>query len=151
MDWYEQAVTGGIEAGWIDKSASTKRLNGLEIVHKKMDPDSQAALPPMVICSQSIRIGGLTLQRDTPDGFVFVYLSPTLEHEWHINATFAVAHELAHVVLGHGKYRLRNKAEADADEKAASDLADTWVPEHSRFLRLLGRVEELEKLEHSSE
>src|SRR5260370_37070594 len=69
--------------------------------------------------------GGATLRRDIPLSCAFVYLSPTLEKEHCINATWAVAHELAHVTLGHGHYRQRIKAQVDADEKAASDLAGT--------------------------
>jgi hypothetical protein len=151
MDWYERAITDGIEQGWIDRSGSAKRLNGLEEVHKAMPKEMQAALPPLIIFSPGLRTGGLVLRRDLPPGFAFVYLSPTLEYEFHINATWAVAHEFAHVVLGHGHYRLRNQAEMDADEEAASDLADKWVPKHnpeqSRLLELLSKGELAAKLE----
>lgn len=151
MDWYEQAVAEGVEQGWIDRTGSSHRLNGLEEVHKAMPKEMQAALPPLIIFSPGLDIGGLVLRRDLPPGFAFVYLSPTLEHELHINATWAVAHEFAHVVLGHGHYRLRNQAQRDADEKAASDLADTWVPKHnpeqSRFLKLLTKGKAAVKLE----
>src|SRR5579862_9181478 len=127
-DWFEQGVTDGIELGWIDRQGSKKRLNGLEIIHRVMPKEMQAALPPLIIFSPSLGTGGLVLRRNPPPEFAFVYLSPTLEHELHINATWAVAHEFAHLALGHGHYRKRNPAEVAADEKAASDLADTWVP-----------------------
>lgn len=150
-DWYEQAITDGVEQGWIDRSASRNRLNGLEEVHKKMPKEMQAALPPLIIFSPPLVAGGLTLRRKIPPDFAFIYLSPTLEKELCINATWAVAHEFAHVVLGHGYYRLRNQAEVAADEKAASDLADAWVPkynpENSRFLNLLSKGEKAMKLE----
>ena len=151
MDWYEQAITYGVEQGWIDRSGSTKRLNGFEEVRQKMPKEMQAVLPPLIIFSPHLYAGGATLRREIPLSYAFVYLSPALEKELCINATWAVAHELAHVVLGHGYYRLRNKAQVDADEKAASDLADTWVPKHnpenSRFLKLLSKGEEAIKLE----
>jgi len=151
QDWYEQAITYGVEQGWIDRPGSAKRLNGLEEVRKKMPKEMQAALPQLIIFSPGLDVGGATLRRDIPLSYAFVYLSPTLEKEHCINATWAVAHELAHVVLGHGHYRQRNKAQVDADEKAASDLADTWVPKHnpenSGFLKLLSKGEEAIKLE----
>jgi hypothetical protein len=150
-DWYEQAITYGIEQGWIDRSGSSHRLNGLKEVHKAMPKEAQAALPPLIIFSPSLGTGGLVLLRELPPGFAFVYLSPTLEHEFHINTTWAVAHEFVHLALGHGHYRKRNAAEVAADEKAASDLADTWVrksnPENSRFERLLNMGKEALKLE----
>jgi hypothetical protein len=150
-DWYEQAITYGIERGWIDRPGSKNRLNGLDEVRKKMPKAMQAALPPLIIFSPGLAVGGVTLRREIPLSYAFIYLSPTLEEERCINATWAVAHELAHVVLGHGHYRLRNQAEVAADEKAASDLADTWVPKHnpenSRFGRLLNKGEEALKLE----
>jgi hypothetical protein len=150
-DWYEQAITDGVEQGWIDRSGSRNRLNGLEEVHKKMPGDVQAALPPLIIFSPPLAAGGLTLRREIPPGYAFIYLSPTLEKEFCVNATWAIAHEFAHVVLRHGHYRLRHQAEVDADEKAASDLADTWIPksnpEKSRFLNFLNKGEEATRLE----
>jgi hypothetical protein len=93
----------------------------------------------------------ITLRREIPHGCAFIYLSPTLEKEYCINATWAVAHEFAHAVLGHGNHRLRNVQEIAADEKAASDLADMWVPknnpENSRCGMLLNKGEEALKLE----
>ncbi len=111
----------------------------------------QAALPPIIIFSPGLAVGGVKLRREILFGYTFVYLSPTLEKEHCINAIWAVAHELAHLVLGHGHYRLRNQAEVAADENAASDLADTWVPKqnpgNSLFGRLLNKGEEALKLE----
>lgn len=151
MDWYEQAVADGVEQGWIDRPGSRNRLNGLEEVHKKMPKEMQSTLPPLIIFSPPLAAGGLTLRREIPPGYAFIYLSPGLEKEHCINATWAVAHEFAHVVLGHGHYRLRNQAQVDADEKAASDLADSWVPKHnpeqSRFLTVLSKGEAAVKLE----
>jgi hypothetical protein len=42
QDWYEQAITYGVELGWIDRPESAKRLNGLEEVRKKMPKEMQA-------------------------------------------------------------------------------------------------------------
>src|ERR1700751_718769 len=141
MDWYERAITDGVEQGWIDRSRSAKRLNGLEEIHTKMPREMQAALPPLIIFSPSLDTAGVVLRRELPPGFAFMYLSPTLEYEFAIDATWTIAHEFAHVVLGHGHYRPRNQAQRDADEKAASDLADKWVPKHKpepiRFLKPL--------------
>ena len=150
-DWYEEAVINGCEQGWIDRLGSKKRLNGLEEVRKKMPKEMQEALPPLVIFSPSLEAGGLVLRRELPPGFAFVYLSPTLEHEFHINVTWAVAHELARVVLGHGHYRQRKQADVLDDEKRVNDLADSWVlkcnPENSQFFRILNRGKEALKKE----
>jgi hypothetical protein len=156
----EQAITYGIEQGWIDRSASKNRLNGLEEVHRKMPKELQTMLPPLIIFSPPLNAGGATFRREIPPSSVFIYLSPTLEKEHCINATWGVAHEFAHVVLGHGHYRLRNQAEVEKDEREASELASKWVPKHnpeqSRFLKLLHMGEEamrrdLEKLQNPEE
>jgi hypothetical protein len=138
MDWYEQAITDGVKQGWIDRPGSRNRLNGLEEVHKRMPKEMQAALPPLVIFSPRLDAGGLTLRREMPLNSAFVYLSPTLEKEHCVDATWAVAHEFAHVALGHGQYRLRTQEQVDADERAASDLALKWgVPKRNPRTRPL--------------
>jgi hypothetical protein len=147
-DWYEQAVTGGIEVGWINPEGTKLRLRALHTIHEQMDKDSQRSMPPMIIFAPSFGTGGQTMRRDMPTNSVFVYLAPSLEYEWQANVDFIVAHELAHVVLGHGKLRQQKPEEVGlpheltTDEIAASDLVAKWKipkvnPEESRFLKLL--------------
>jgi hypothetical protein len=126
MDWFEQAVTGGLDDGWISKTFTKKRMDALREVHKKMGKETQEALPPLVIFAPSIYDAGQTMRREIPTDFAFVYLSPTLEEELYVDVYFAVAHEFAHVVLGHGRKRQRTDIEVEVDENAASDLAVKW-------------------------
>ena len=81
-----------------------------------------------------------------PSDLTFVYLSPTLEFELQVDVDFIVAHELAHLVLGHGRQRQRDQTEVDADENAADELVCRWGylrrdRRDSRFLKLLEKVE----------
>jgi hypothetical protein len=149
-DWIEKAIEESAKRGWLDRAGSAKRLNGLDQVRQRRPKELEAALPPLIIFSMSLDCGGATYRRELSLDHAFVYLSPTLEKETHLSATWAVAHEMAHVVLGHGTERLRTKAEFDADEQAASDLAATWVPKppdpkNSRFLKLMEYGEKSEK------
>ncbi len=157
-DWFEQAVTGGIEAGWISRENTKRRLNALRTAHEKMDPQSQAKLPPtMVIFAPGIHHGGQNMRREMATDLVFVYLSPILEFDWQVDVDFVVAHELAHVVLGHGNKRQLTPEEVGLPhelttaEIAASDLVAKWRipkrnPEESRSFR---RIKELLAFEPS--
>ena len=150
-DWFEQAVTDGLAAGWISRTFTKRRLNALRTVQEKMDKKSQGSLPPMVIFAPSIYDGGQVMRREMPPDFAFVYLSPTLEFDWQVEVDFIVAHELSHVVLGHGRQRQRTHEEvglpheSTAAEIAASELVAKWrIPKwernESRFLKLLEKV-----------
>jgi hypothetical protein len=151
-DWYEQAVADGKQREWIDEADSGRRLLALAKIHKRikeLDPESDRSMPPLIIFSPPLRIGGLHRRATALVEFAFVYLSPLLEYESNDACTFQVAHEIAHAVLavtGRRKYGPRTPAEVDNDEEAASNLVvEKWkLPkiknDERRFLKLLEKV-----------
>jgi hypothetical protein len=127
-------------------------MNALITAQKKMDKASQESLPPMIIFAPSIDVGGMTVRRPVPPEVAFVYLSPTLEYEWQLDVDFIVAHELAHLVVGHGRQRQRTDEQVTADENAVDDLVVTWGYSRrkrtdSHFLRLLEKVRALDSVD----
>ena len=100
-DWYEQAVTGGIQREWIDETDSDRRLLALSEVNeriKNLDPETDKAMPPLVIFSPRL-CAGSHMPAEVPTKFHFIYLPPLLEYETNEHCTFIVAHEIAHAVL----------------------------------------------------
>jgi len=150
-DCFEESVTNGMRLGWVSSEShlTIKRMNALRNARQKMDQDSQDSLPPMVIFMPALS-QGQTMRREILPDSIFLYLSFGLEWEHQVNVDFVVAHELAHVVLGHGKLRQRVPGEEGlpheltTDERAATEMVTgKWkIPklpslDDSIFLRAL--------------
>ena len=89
-------------------------------VFEKVPSEIRNEMPNLLLFAPSPDIQGQVYPQISGDGVpqVFVYLSPELESEnEQVQVTFTVAHELAHVYLGH--YRMNHAdCTAKTDEEA---------------------------------
>ena len=108
--WWDATVVASINAGWFDADfvrdkAVSKRLKALSNLHTKLwRLDKQidfGSLPTVVIFAPTVREGGHVRPGILPTGALFMYLAPTLEFDSQPDVDHTVAHEFAHVVLGH--------------------------------------------------
>lgn len=126
-----------IHAGWfssdmIEGKSYSKRLTALGHLYKKlMDVDLPESLRPIIIFAPPVQHAGHVKQGTPPTGFVFMYLAPTLEFDSQRDVDHIVAHEFAHVLLGH--YANLQKSvvaglphEKQPHEVAADALAAEW-------------------------
>ncbi len=123
----KQSLTPSFEGGWLHRD-SDKRILAVEQVYAQ-GGEALDRMPQVTIFAPPINHAGHALRIPTN---CMVYLSPTLEFEQQWKVNFTVAHEFAHVVLGHhraGNRQMKIKADRHADrpaEKAADDLAESW-------------------------
>jgi hypothetical protein len=133
-DWWKDSVMGSLKAGWLDgrpwDGVPSKRLKALGHMLRKMDEQTQFNLPLMTIFAPWIQAKG-QVKREPAQG-VFVYLPACLEFDNQKDVDHTVAHELAHVVLGHGGNKPYTVAERNLPysqqpwEVAANTLAAAW-------------------------
>jgi hypothetical protein len=170
-DFYYDSWIASIAGGYIHKDMHRpgskawdlvrKRFKAIENVYfrlNKLDPNILNALPPVILFVPSMDWLGLA---KTMEAKPMVYLSPALELEEQSQIDFTLAHELAHVSLGHHRpysgpmlfptepaeraARLaKEQAEVRAWEKAADALAASWgfkraYSRHTRFSKWLQR------------
>jgi hypothetical protein len=138
--WGDSVVTS-LRDEWIKPG---KRFESVRHIHKKIGWDILNALPLMTICAPDLNHSGRVYQ-NTPTG-LFVYLSPNLEFESQRTVDFTVAHEIAHVALGHhepGNEQMSLDASRHRDrpaELAADALAQSWgfsSTKRSRFGKIV--------------
>jgi hypothetical protein len=144
--WFDDTVLASIKDGWFDAdvledTVCSKRLEAFKQLLKGWQKFESASgytedavdfntLPKMVILAPQIQHAGFVAQRQFPSDAILVYLAPTLEFCSQRDVTHTVAHEFAHVVLGH--YRVNVKYDADLpyekqpQEIAANALAAKW-------------------------
>ena len=132
-NFIENTIKASLRRGWLRNDAySQNRYKAVENFFLKADLSVYEvlnALPPITIFTPPLDICGQVL---TMRGGPMVYLYPNLEFESHKYVDFVVAHEFAHLVLGHhvrGNEQMAMTAEKYEDrpaEKAADALAASW-------------------------
>jgi hypothetical protein len=140
-DWFEQSVMESIREGWL--VGDCKRCTAVPLVVNAMGWDVYNTLPIVTIYTPSFN-HYRCVQRTTPTG-VLMYLSPMLELESQAKVNFTVAHEFAHIALGHhlpDNQQMTEQAERHEDrpaERAADALAMSWgfKRKRSQMLRVL--------------
>jgi len=144
--WFDETVIGSVKDGWfandeLDGTMRSKRLRAFSQLLKgwckfesasgyEEDAVDFNSLPKMVIFAPQIQHAGFVTKRQFPSDSILVYLSPTLEFNSQRDVTHTVAHEIAHVVLGHYGVNLKYDAnlpyEKQPQEIAANALAAKW-------------------------
>jgi hypothetical protein len=154
--WFDDSVMASLKSGWLERSdfhknGQSKRFKAVLKVHEKMarsESDPFQTLPTVTFFAPFINHSGEVMRH--PFTGVFVYLCPNLEFESQPRVNFVVAHELAHVALGHHhpeNEQMKLDAETHEDrpaEKAADELAAQWgfaepKRRRSRFVQMVGR------------
>lgn len=158
LNWFDNSVTASIGSGWLDRNefsdaGQSKRFKAILRVWERVSnrfPDENPfdTMPTVTFFAPSANWAGMVM-RTQPIGVV-VYLSPTLEFNSQRDVDHTVAHELAHVSLGHhqpNNVQMNEHAEKHEDrpaEKAADELAAKWgFPRRkrgkSRFVKMVER------------
>jgi hypothetical protein len=128
-DWFQESVQPSMKDGWLTPG---KRLEAVMQVWSKMvrsGEEWELSLPTATFFAPDLVTVGWAMHR-FPNGNV-IYLSPTLEMESLPEVMHTVAHELAHVALGHTKHEILAgqcavKWEDRKHEKDADALAAKW-------------------------
>ncbi|HWR14164.1 MAG TPA: hypothetical protein VN577_05020 [Terriglobales bacterium] len=121
-----------IETGWFDYDRY-KTIQAMQKLCYRVPDDVLDDLPNLTVFAPSTAILGHVM----PSGAgncVFLYLAPSLERKSQAEVDFTVAHEFAHVVLGHYKPGATTlpaecmvSYHGDApSERAADSLAESW-------------------------
>jgi hypothetical protein len=118
-----------IETGWFDYD----RRKTIEAMRKLSERVPEDDLPPLTVFAPSAALLGHVLPCGSGDS-IFVYLSPQLESKSQAEVDFTVAHEFAHIALGHYKpsatthpHGMVVKEHGNApSEQAADGLAEAW-------------------------
>lgn len=121
-----------IETGWFDYDRH-KTIEAMQQICERVPQEVIDDLPPLTLFAPSAALFG----RVFPFGggnALFVYLAPNLERKSQREVDFTVAHEFAHVVLGHYKSDatiipadavVRSRGDVPS-EKEANRLAESW-------------------------
>ena len=88
-----------IETGWFDYDRP-KTIAAIEKLSKRLPEDVQDNLPPLVVFAPSAAKLGEFKPFRLGDRLL-LYLSPRLEAKPQSEVDFTVAHEFAHILLGH--------------------------------------------------
>jgi hypothetical protein len=140
LNWFDNSVTESLRSGWLDRNEfaadwQSKRFKAILRVWEKVSkrfPDENPfdTMPTITFFAPFLDHAGRVM-RTPPMGLV-VYLSPSLEFDSQRDVDHVVAHELAHVSLGHhllDNAQMKEHAEKHEDrpaEKAAEELAAKW-------------------------
>ncbi len=130
-----------IETGWFDYDRH-KTIEGMRNLSERVPDVVQDNLPARIVFAPSAARLGHVLPCGTGDS-IFVYLSPHLESKSQAEVDFTVAHEFAHVVLGHYKPGATTypssltfeKHEDALSEQDADKLAESWGFAHPKTRR----------------
>jgi hypothetical protein len=128
IEWYKQSVCASILNRWL--AVDGKRFKAVCQITDTLDCETTEALPIVSIYAPEFNVAGCV--RHEPPAGVFMYLSPVLELESQAVVNFAVAHEFAHIALGHylpGNPQMAERADKYEDrpaELAADALAASW-------------------------
>lgn len=134
-NWLDESILPSINARWLQRENGVlghegKRSKALASVYKKAK-EVLDTLPGLTIFSPSVDHAGQVM-RNPRSGTIFVYLSPTLEFNSQRDVNHVVAHELAHIVLGHHIATDKQTKECESryeerpTEIAANTLAAEW-------------------------
>lgn len=149
---WEEFLYAYVETGWFDYEDRPKTMKAMRRVWERIPADTLQDLPSVTVFAPSpckrgevLPFGGRFEQNAA-----FVYLSPTLESEPQVQVDFTVAHEFAHVVLGHHFHshpdiclsadqsaKITHNFEVPAEIKADA-LTESWgfkVPDERTRLR----------------
>jgi len=142
QDGFMESIIKSIQGRWVGPALGgglSKRFNAIRNVWKKISerfPDNNPfdELEPMIFFAPSADTAGEVKGSTLPGPFV--YLSPTLELESIRQVEHTVAHELAHLMLGHHKQTQDELARDDKgiirrhgdtpQERAADELSTQW-------------------------
>jgi hypothetical protein len=119
--WQEFAYAH-IDSGWFDCDR-TRTLHAMRTLCERMPKEAKDELPSgIIVFAPSGNVCGEARPLYTPEGPErhdhFIYLAPCLERRPQDSVDATVAHEFAHVLLGHGEVvdpddPLRQEREAD--------------------------------------
>ncbi|MFZ1974745.1 MAG: ImmA/IrrE family metallo-endopeptidase [Candidatus Acidiferrales bacterium] len=144
--WFENTVNASINEGWMEgdvfgDKVHFKRLDAfshlLAAWHKierasdyTESPVDFSVLPRIVVFAPRLQDFGYVAMRQVPPGAAVVYLAPTLELNSQRDVNHTVAHEIAHVVLGHWGDALKSGVGVTYENRpveiAANALAAKW-------------------------
>ena len=120
-EWQEFAYAY-IDSGWFDDDR-TRTLDAMRTLCERMPKEAKDELPPgIIVFAPSSNVYGEAKPLYTPEGPErhdhFIYLAPRLERRPQESVDATVAHEFAHVLLGHGEVidpddPLKQEREAD--------------------------------------
>lgn len=121
-----------IETGWFDYDRY-KTIEAMRKLSQRVPDDVLDDLPKLTVFAPSRALLGHLMPSGTGDS-LFLYLAPGLERKPQMEVDFTVAHEFAHVALGHYKPGATTiSAEIIVDchqdapsERAADSLAECW-------------------------
>lgn len=132
--------------GWLLRGKRFDAVMNVWFKIAELTPCILKGLPPITFYTPALGTLGCVHQY-SPTGTV-MYLSPTLEFESQRRVDFVVAHEFAHIALGHHKpdndqvaLQSADKSEIASAELQADSLAASWgfkrVKRYGNFERLL--------------
>jgi hypothetical protein len=136
-----------IETGWFDYDRH-KTIEAMRMLAKVIPDDVLDNLPPLWVFAPTVAKLGEVHPFGPGRDPVFVYLSPLLEKKSQREVNYVVAHEFAHVALGHykpGATVLPAGAVIERHEDAPTEqdtdrLAESWgFPRPKRAKRKRGR------------
>jgi uncharacterized protein YjaZ len=114
LDAWEDFRYTYVETGWFNPH----RQKTLEAMHRFYEKVSQSDLDKLeehsviVFAPSPAYLGQVMPGPVAFDAVVFVYLAPGLEKKNQAEVDFTVAHEFAHVLLGHFDWRRKRQARA---------------------------------------
>lgn len=127
-----------IETGWFDYDRR-KTIAAMRKISERVPDDVLDNLPPLTVFAPSAAPLGRVLPCGPGDS-IFVYLSPRLESKSQTEVDFTVAHEFAHIILGHNKPgattlpsdAVAQSHESTPSEQEADRLAESWGFAHPK-------------------
>jgi hypothetical protein len=133
--WLEESFVWSLKNGWFDGtghkhiSKRHRALNAVYLKTSRLDPNPLQDFPLVAFFAPNFGVYGSACNR-VLENRALVYLAPTLEFETQASVNHTVAHEMAHVLLGHTKtgngYIENVDYEKQPIEIAANKLAAEW-------------------------
>jgi len=149
---WEEFLYQYIETGWFDFEDRPKTMKAMRRVWESVPAEVWDEMPSLIVFApcpwkfgEVLPFGGHPAEEAA-----FIYLSPALESQRQARVDFTVAHEFAHVVLGHHRpdskdvllttaqsAKITEHHEAPAEIKADA-LTESWgftVPDERQHVR----------------
>lgn len=104
--WFGKTVEASIKAGGLQGGKRLKAVfrffkGGKTVEQRELMEEHLAPMEPVFIWAPILSISGLAYTNNHADGQAMIYLSPLLEFEPMPYVVHTVAHEFAHISLGH--------------------------------------------------